>query len=524
MHLSVLPGVLASCAVCAIGVYGATLSADRPPTALELSSGSETPHSAVSRIRRVPGYGELPLSFEPNHGQRAADVAFVARGRGYELGLRANRAVLTLEATSGDADGRIATAPAGNDAGTASSLTMSLIGGRRDAQGSGIERLPGNVNYLVGADAAGWRTGIPTYRAVQFEDVYRGIDLVYYGNEGELEYDFLVEPGADPSNIALRFEGVDRVSLSAAGDLVLHTSSGQVRQHKPVIYQEIGGARHLVDGHYRLQDGVVSIVVGAYDVARPLVIDPVLVYSGYTGGTNRGEGIEVDAAGNAYVAGWTQDSGPRGSRDAFVMKINPAGTAVLYTTYVGGSGHDYAFDLAVDTSGSVYLTGLTKSVDFPTLQAFDFTTDGPAGGVFEGFVTRLAPDGSTFIYSSYLGSDSDGQDESGTGIAVHNGNAYVVGYTDGPGFPTTPDALQPTKPSPFGTFQAFFTKVGPTGALLHSTYLGAPTDTTTRTTLRWMALATRTWLEERTPGTSRPGIRSKYGSPRLRDIGRSSRS
>lgn len=474
MYRQLASFALATCAASAMAVSGDTTAAPHRGTARVTASptGAVRPEplasSAGPASHDLARYGQLPLSFEPNEGQHPPDVAFLAHGRGYELGLSASGAALTLQPRSVASDG--AGAPEFPDVTAATTLKMTLVGARRGAPGVGVNRLPGYANYLIGKDASRWRTHIPTYGAVRFDDVYTGIDVVYYAKGEELEYDFLVEPGADPSAIALRFEGVRSVSLSAEGDLVLLTEAGEVRQHKPVIYQEAAGGRQPVAGHYELRDGAVRIAVGDYDATVALIIDPVLIYSGYTGGDKRGEGIAVDASGHAYVAGWTSVDGPKGHRDAFVMKINPAGTQVVYSTYIGGYEDDFALDVAIDNAGGVYLTGYTKSHDFPMLQAFDLTK-GPGLGP-EPFVTRLAPDGATLVYSSYLGADTTGQDERGTAIAVHNGNAYVVGYTDQPGFPTTPDAFQKIKPGPSGTFQAFLAKVGPTGALLYSTYLG----------------------------------------------------
>ena len=226
---------------------------------------------------------------------------------------------------------------------------------------------------MTGNEPSAWRTNIPTYAKVRYEQVYPGIDLVYYGNQGELEYDFVVAPGADPTVIALSFEGVDAVQVNEAGDLTLLTAAGVVRQHKPYLYQEVDGERQTVDGRYVVDGAHVRVEVGTYDTSRTLVIDPVLVFSGGVGGASA-TGVAVDAAGNAYVAGFTHlpsaggESGPHGARDAFVRKINAAGTAVLWTAFIGGSSDDWAYAIAIDAAGSAYITGSTRSTDFPTAE------------------------------------------------------------------------------------------------------------------------------------------------------------
>lgn len=252
-------------------------------------------------------YGKLPLNFEVNLGQTDARVKFLARGQGYALFLTPTEAVLSLKQSRHQAKAALkeSSPSSGN---SEAMLRMQLIGANPESRVLGKEALPGRVNYLIGKDPSRWRTKIPTYGKVAYEGVYPGVDLVYYGNQGKLEYDFVLAPGVDPRQVKLAFEGASHIEVSPAGELVLRTTGGNIRLHKPVIYQEIDGARKPIDGGYVLQDDRrVGFQVAAYDAARPLVIDPVLVYSTYLGGnqTDWGADIAVDPRGQAYVTGFT---------------------------------------------------------------------------------------------------------------------------------------------------------------------------------------------------------------------------
>lgn len=335
--------------------------------------------------------------------------------------------------------------------------------------------------YGVSARRAG-RTNVPTYAKVYYHDLYPNIDLVYYGSQGQLEYDFVVRPGADPNEIMLGFQGSDKLEVDAEGDLLLHTVAGPIRQRKPVIYQEVEGIRREVAGGYVLKGAhQVGFQVAPYDASRPLIIDPVLFYSTYLGGSGDDEGtsIAVDAAGNAYVTGTTDSinfptvagsfdtSFGGGSVDAFVTKLNPTGSGLVYSTYLGGSGSEgipTGGQIAVDAAGSAYVAGATSSSDFPiTTGAFQTAL---AGGS-DAFVTKLDPSGSALLYSTYLGGSSD---DGAFGIAVDGaGSAYVVGATSSSNFPTTTGAFQTAKVN----FQdGFITKLNPAGSgLVYSTYL-----------------------------------------------------
>lgn len=320
---------------------------------------------------------------------------------------------------------------------------------------------------------------------MELRGVYPGIDLTYYGREGQVEYDFVVGPGADPRRIQFRVEGAKRTRLDAEGNLVLEVAGGEIVHRAPVVYQEENGRRQTIAGRYVLRrGGEVRFAVGRYDRSRPLVIDPVLVYSTYLGGSQDEldsfpfGGIAVDAAGNAYVTGTTGSldfptanplqASNAGDQDVFVTKFDASGGALVYSTYLGGSSTDSALRTTVDASGAVYFTGLTASADFPIVNAVQPSN---AGGR-DVFVTKLNPSGSAPVYSTYLG--GTGRD-AGLGIAVDSaGNAFVAGVTDSLDFPTK-DPLQPTHGGPWD--DAFVTKLSSSGSqLVYSTYLGGNDD------------------------------------------------
>jgi hypothetical protein len=424
----------------------------------------------ASKAQVLDTYGKLPLTFEQNQGQTDSRVKFLARGSGYTLFLTPDSAVLSLQRER-----------------AASVLRMKLLGANRNPAISGTDALPGKSNYFVGNDPSKWRTDVPNYAKVQYRGVYPGIDLVYYGNQRLLEYDFLVAPGADPRAIELRFEGVKKLRVNDDGALVLDMSAGEVIEHPPAVYQEIAGQRRMVAGKYVLRGkGRVGFNVAEYDRSQPLIIDPTLVYLAFlepTGGQasgDSGNAIVVDARGNAYVTGMTSSAtfpttpgtlqatyqGGDGSEgDAFVCKLDTAGTTLLYSTFLGGSGPDSGNGIAVDASGNAYVTGRTGSFDFPVTKGAFQTSYG--GGAHDAFVSKLNAAGSALIYSTYLGGNGD---EGANGIGIDgSGSAYTAGTTDFGNFPTTPGAFQTT--CEFGC--AFVSKLNADGsALVYSTLLG----------------------------------------------------
>jgi hypothetical protein len=418
----------------------------------------------ASSGQRRADYAQLPLSFEANRGQAGESADYLARGSGYILRLEATAASFQLRNQTDSVE-----------------LRMRVVGGDPSAQAEELNELEGKVNYFVGSDPARWRQNIPTYGRVRYREVYRGIDLVYYGNQRQLEYDFNVGPGEDPDAIKLRFEGADKVTVDAAnGDLLVALGEAILRQPKPIVYQEVDGERRSIDGGYRVNaNGAVGFEIGDYDKTRTLVIDPTLVYSTYHGGGfgDGGEAIAVDSAGNVYVAGTTLSAGfptvnpfqatNHGSQEGFVTKINAAGTALVYSTYLGGTDADNVAGIAVDSAGNVYLTGFTQSTNFPTANAIQATF---RGGAQDAFVTKLNAAGSALVYSTYLGGSGG---EAGAGIAVDGaGNVYTTGYTGSANFPTA-NALQATLR---GGGDAYVTKINAAGsAFVYSTYLGGST-------------------------------------------------
>src|SRR5436190_8491855 len=417
--------------------------------------------SAVSEA-----YGKLPLSFEANRGQTDAQVKFLSRGPGHTLFLTSTEAVLVLTTRESPArEPAVHGKPARRGPGTDAVLRMTFVGAQPPLRPVGREELPGRANYFIGKDPAKWRTNVPTYAKVQYAALYPGIDLIYYGNQRQLEYDFVVRPGADPGLIALGFRGADKLDVDDQGNLVLDTAVGNIRMRKPVIYQEVNGVRREVAGSYVLTGThQVGFRIAAYDASQPLVIDPVLSYSTYLGGSNtdQGLGIAVDTSGNAYVTGRTQSTNfpttagafqttGGGTEDAFVTQLIPMGTVLVYSTYLGGSGIDDGLGIAVDALGNAYVTGVTFSTNFPTTAGAFQTT---LGGTEDAFVTTLNATGSLLVYSTYLGgSDFD----EGFGIAVDAlRNAYVTGFTGSTNFPTTAGAFQTTGGD---TVDAFVTKL-----------------------------------------------------------------
>ncbi|MGI8549818.1 MAG: SBBP repeat-containing protein, partial [Dehalococcoidia bacterium] len=397
----------------------------------QAASAAPTQGEAMAKAHVEAAYGSLPLSFEINEGQTDASVDFLTRGSGYSLFLSGGEATLALRTGSdktqsaaggkdpsqnrptpiigglpspleGEGPGLRGKARADEAATPLSSSPSegSLMGDAPDGRtaeppqltalkmrfpganlsyGIGEEPLPGTVNYFIGNDPAQWHTNIHTYAKVRYQDVYPGIDLVYYGKQGQLEYDFVVAPGANPSQIVLGFDGGGTPTLDAEGNLLLHIAGGDLHLAKPGIYQEMNGKRNAVAGGYVPRNDQTRFDLGAYDATRPLVIDPGLVYSTYLGGggNNKGQDIAVDGAGDAYVTGWTYSAtfpttpgafqrSFGGYGDAFVAKLNPGGSALLYATYLGGSDEDVGNGIVVDGAGNAYVTGWTTSTGFPT--------------------------------------------------------------------------------------------------------------------------------------------------------------
>ncbi len=445
-----------------------------------MSAQALPPADSATTARVSKQYGNIPLQFEANRGQTDQRVKFLSRGQGYSLFLTGKEAVLSL--TARGMKGRMQPHPARNavaekNVSPPAVVRMSLTGSNPHSDIAGLEELPGRVNYFTGNDPARWRTNVPAYKKVCYQDVYPGIDLIYYGKQGSLEYDFVVNPGGDYKTIKMAFNGVDTLTIASGGDLLLHTPAGMVLLKKPVIYQKIDGLTREIDGSYLLQDKQeVSFRVARYDKTRPLIIDPILAYSTYLGGSGSDAGYEiaVDSSGSAYVTGETSSAdfpvsgayqGDLGDVDAFVTKFDPSGRTLAYSTYLGGGGTDIGYGIAVDSSGSAYVTGWTDSTDFPTQNPYHGSY---GAGQYDAFVTKLDASGNALAYSTYLGGNSN---DYGVAIAVDpSGYAYVTGETLSTNFPTA-NAYQVSHNG--GGNDAFVTKLDQSGsALAYSTYLG----------------------------------------------------
>jgi len=438
-------------------------------------------------VQQLKRFTERELTFEVNRGQAAIEAKFIAQGQGYSLALMPDEAAIVLGPAlfthPSIASGRGGARAVGTDEKRMTVLRMKLIGAKAASRMVGLEEQMGRVNYFVGKHPSEWRTDIAAYARVKVESVYPGVDVVYYGNQRQLEFDFVVAPGADPGCINLEFAGADKMELGNDGSLILQTAAGEFRQHRPVMYQNINGVRKEVAGGYVLKKSEqVEFQVAKYDRSKPLIIDPTLTYATYLGGSDFeiGTSVAVDPMGNVYVVGTTKSfdfptvnpfrSTLSGQFNAFVAKFSPGGS-LLYSTYLGGVN---GVGIAADSDGNAYITGYAAG-DIPT-------TPGslkPSSDTPDAFVAKLDATGSTLLYSTYLGGDHGGTSDIGIAIAVDlNGNAYVCGGTTSTDFPTSVGAPQPfyaghggNGGGPVG--DAFVAKLNAAGsALLYATYLG----------------------------------------------------
>jgi hypothetical protein len=424
----------------------------------DTSIKSESMNEAA-KSKLIETYLHLPLHFIKNEGQVDKKVRFYEKGAGHSTFFTEDGVYLSLLK--------------GEEAVT---VGLTPVNGRENPEIVGEDRLEGKVNYFIGNNREKWRTNIPTHRVVRYKNVYENIDIKFYGSNGELEYDVVVRPGGDPSRVRFSWEGIDGLRVTEEGDLVIDIKGRNLIQKKPYIYQEMHGKRVEVAGGFRVYDrNTYGFQLASYTKEHPVIIDPVLVYSTYLGGSDSDYGISiaVDGSGNVYLSGDTSSTDfptqdplqPNnvGGDDAFVTKINPSGSALVYSTYLGGSDSDYGISIAVDGSGNVYLTGRTWSIDFPTQDPLQLNN---AGG-WDAFVAKIDSSGDALVYSTYLG--GSGYDR-GISIAVDgSGNVYLTGGTWSIDFPTQ-DPLQPNNA---GGDDAFVTKINPSGsALVYSTYLG----------------------------------------------------
>jgi uncharacterized repeat protein (TIGR01451 family) len=514
------------------------------PAAAVLWGGAPDP---ATRARIDSAYGKLPLQFEANRGQQPAQVKFLSRGKDCTVFLTPDGATLSLQKMKTQARIDKPGAPATERVlEAAADLRLKLEGGNPAVKLTGADPLPGAVNYIIGKDPAKWRTNVTTYAKVRYEQVYTGIDLVFYGNQQQLEYDFVLAPGAAPDNIRLAVEGADRTSVDEkTGDLVLAAAGQEIRFHKPVVYQPETGdaARQEVAGRFQVNQNHVTFDVAAYDHARPLVVDPVLAYSTFLGGSgfDYALAVTVDKQGNAYVGGITcstnfpttagsyapnppvKDPGgctygtDQNGESAFITKLNPAGSALVFSTYLGGGYEDVALAIAVDSSENVYVGGYTGSINFPVTAGAYQQVCAPAetysgtncsvgtivsscyGGAFQGsyndsgFVTKLNPTGSALIYSTFIG--GTGYDGVAALAVDGSGQAYVAANSaSAPGnetlcssnpqtnfaWPTTPNGFEgwPTNGLPSGdqAHPAFTVFSADGSSLVYSTLYGPTTS------------------------------------------------
>jgi hypothetical protein len=480
----------------------------------QLSQSFPEQVSPAERAQVASTYGKLPLTFEANQGQSDQQVKFLSRGEGYTLFLTGDEAVLSLRrapARTLDREGLATLKPADFKPTNQNSavLRMKLIGANSAANVSGAAQQEGKSNYFIGNDPSQWHTDVSNFGQVRYEDAYPGVDLVFYGNRQQLEYDFVVAPGADPRAIALDVaaESISGKRTTAAlriadnGDLLVPTESGDVRFHKPVVYQpaiandvsndvhSIGGdpaaasTGKSVDGRWVLKGGnQVGFELASYDTSRPLVIDPALSYSTYIGGTGTDGafGVAIDQFGNAYVTGFTSSTNfptkspyqkaDAGGVDTFALKLNRTGTALVYSTYLGGNSTEYPFGMAVDSLGEAFEVGNTGSTNFPVTAGAFQTTCASCSLNPAVFLTKFSAAGNSLLYSTFIGGSGDNR---AFGITLDSAkNAYIVGWTTSTDFPTTAGAFQTTYVTGAQS-NAFVAEMNPTGtALVYSTYLG----------------------------------------------------
>ncbi len=444
-------------------------------------------------------YASLPLSFEVNQGQTDARVRFLARAQGYTLFLTHDEAVFVLQQMSSvirhTSAGKPDPGPSRRDTARTpqSVMRMQLIGAHPQVPVIGEQPLPGIANYFVGHDPRTWRTNIPTYARVKYQSIYPGIDLVLYGRQRQLEYDFVLAPGADPGVIAMRFAGARDLRLTDEGNLVLSLGRDNLHVARPIAYQWQEGKRKRIETRFvRRGADLVGFEVGAYDRSVPLTIDPTLTYSTFLGGTAADSlnAVALDLAGNVYLTGSTDsanytanctgactvfDSTLGGSRDAVITKLNASGTAILFSTFLGGSDADVGTAIAVDPAGNVYVTGTTQSTDFTaSCTGACVVLDNSREGTQDAFITKVNASGTALVYSTYLGGN---EEDGGTGIALDLAgppNAYVTGFTRSSQFTAScTGACVALDNSRGGTQDAFVTKLNAAGSdLLYSTYLG----------------------------------------------------
>ncbi len=477
-----VPAIVFTLLLCMAGMFA---SGDRPV------AGRTTPAGENRQEKMKQAYSRLSMTFERNEGQTAPEVRYLTRGHGYQVFLTDQEAALVLwnaGSSTADCGLRNAECPDANPQSAirnpqseipqSNVLRFKPFGGRGDAEVVGVDLLRTKSNYLIGNDPSDWRTEIPNYGRVEYRQVYPGIDLAFYGSQTKLEYDFVIAPGADPADASMTVEGADSMAVDGNGDLVLRVGRATVYQRAPISYQMEGKSRRMVTSRFVMKgQNRIGFAVEGYDSKRPLVIDPVIDFSTFFGGVGSDEAfaIAVDGSGNAYVTGTTysnnfntfaplQTINRGGKFDAFITKINAAGTGLVYSTYLGGTGEDAGRGIAVDAAGNAYVAGITTSQDFNTRNPLQPNITGSAE---DAFVAKVNASGTNLLFSTYLGGNNIDQ---AFGITLDSaGNAYVAGSTLSTNFPTR----NPFQANNRGNTDAFISKIRADGGeLLYSSYLG----------------------------------------------------
>jgi hypothetical protein len=440
-------------------------------------------------IQRVASsLAAMPLVFEENRGQAKPGVDFLCRSRGFDLLLAPSELTFLLrEKASPAKDSTVRSVLVPGAPHRVAVAKIRFVGANAHSKMSGTGKQAMKSNYFIGRDPRRWRTDISNYSSVVVKSLYPGVDAVYHGSGKQLEYDLNYAPHVRPDLVRLAFDGFENVAIDSSGDLVLSVAGGEIRQAVPRVYQDVKNGRQTIAAHWVLRNRKEAhIALGLnYDRRQPVVVDPIVSYATYLGGTleDTAAGIAVGRDGSAYVTGFTEsldfpvlnpfqgtNHGGESGADAFIAKIDPQGTGLAYATYLGGSGDDIAHDIAVDKLGCAYVVGETTSIDFPVVNPLM-----PKRGRRNAFVTKLSPSGMALDFSTFLGGSTDPlggnkADTFGTGIALDDvGAVYVIGYTNSSDFPTV-GAFQSTI---HGSVDAFITKIDAAGfTILYSSYLG----------------------------------------------------
>ena len=448
-----------------------------PVSTERLSTRADAPHARVSpdpkdKSRALALLSSLPVNFEPNRGQADPSVEYLSRGPGYSLFLTPTGALISIQRPFEPSSGQ----PAAN---RFSLLQLEFVGGNRHSHLEGVAPQTNRSNYFLGDRADRQLTDVPNFARVRYSSVYPGTDLIFHGDPSRLEFDLNLAPGADPGRIRFRLNGADQLSIDSSGDLIAKIASTEFRLHRPVAFQPTDGSDRLVRAEFVLSaNHEVSFRIGNFDPSLSLTIDPVLSYASFLGGSgaDTAYAIALDSQHNFYVSGETASSdfpisgavqgSNGGTNDAFVLKIKADGSGLAYSTFLGGSLIDASQALAVDSTGSAYVTGYTSSSNFPTVNALQ-----PAlAGDQDIFVTKLSPDGASLVFSTYLG--GTGLDTIAAIALDSTSNVVLAGTTKSTDFPIV-NALQPTLTGSSGNSDAFVAKLKADGsALIFSTYFG----------------------------------------------------